>query len=192
LTTSNSLDPKARGFDNLEMYPIERLRGKHAAVEVIAWAKKLRYFYFMGEILSGQMELYEELEMRLDFDGRDDLIRLLGALGLLRYAVGEAPKSYKVGEESRISDHPDLIEPGWCVVAGVKCVASVGGWFIDVNCFDGYQVLEAQVQEALRLEAHVDALGLQSRVNRGIAKHSNCVSAENFPREFAAAREAST
>src|SRR3954464_2018806 len=107
----------------LSMWSLERLVGRHAEAEVLGWAKRLNYFYFMGEITSGQMELNEELHMRLDFSGREDLICLLDALGLLRYGVEEPPKTLTVGSESRVSDHPDLIQPGHCRVAGVPCSA---------------------------------------------------------------------
>ena len=171
------------------MLPLDRLLGskpRHSEAQVLGWAKRLRYFYFMGEVLSGHFETYEELKMRLDYSGRDDLIRLLEALGLLRYGVGPPPNPVREGGERRVTDHPDLIEPGHCSIAGSKCYAGIESAFIEVSCdahFNG--IGESHVEDALRIEAQIDKLGLQSRVSRRIAKDFNCVSAENFPEHFA-------
>lgn len=169
-------------------WTFERLMGgahRHSEAEVVAWVKQLRYFCFMGEVSSGQMELYEELQMRLRFNGRDDLIQVLTQLGLLRYGVGEPPKFMTVGRESRVSDHPDLVAPGHCSIAGIKCFVSVNDGFIDVTCFADWHVSQANVDDALRIETLIDTLSWQDRVDRSIAKHTNCVSAENFPDRFA-------
>ncbi|HZE98567.1 MAG TPA: hypothetical protein VE981_16160 [Planctomycetota bacterium] len=167
------------------MRTLEQLKGKHAEAEVLAWASRLRHFYFMGEVSSGQMELYEELQMRLNFSGREDLLGVLGALGLLRYGVGEPPKQWNPGGESRVTDHPDLVQPEHCRVAGSACFAYVESAFIDMTCAADYQVADSNVQDALRIESEIDRLQLQSRVNRKIATHANCISAANFPDRFA-------
>ena len=171
------------------MLPLDRLLGskpRHSEAQVLGWAKRLRYFYFMGEVLSGHFETYEELKMRLDYSGRDDLIRLLEALGLLRYGVGPPPNPVREGGERRVTDHPDLVQPKHCSIVGSKCFVWIESAFIRASCDAHFQGLsESHVEDALRIEAQLDKLGLQSRVNRSIAKDFNCVSAENFPELFA-------
>lgn len=171
------------------MLPLDRLLGskpRHSEAEVLGWAKRLRYFYFMGEVLSGHFETYEELKMRLDYSGRDDLIRVLEGLGLLRPGVGPPPNPEREGGERRVTSHPDLVQPGHCGIAGAKCYVRIESAFIEASCDAHFKGLsESHVEDALRIEAHLDKLGLQSRVNRGIAKDFNCVSAENFPEHFA-------
>lgn len=155
---------------------LDRLLGRHAEAEVLAWAKQLRHFYFMGELSSGQMDLYEMLHLRLDFDGsRDDLVRVLDALGVRRAATES---------ESRVTNHPDLAQPGRCIVAGGKAWVYVEAGFVEVECATEYDVLEENVRDAVRIEALVDARGLQARVNRSIATHVNCISAATFPDAF--------
>ena len=137
-------------------WTLDRLMGsthRHPEEEVLGWAKRLRYFYFMGEVSSGQMDLYEELQMRLRFDGRDDLIHVRTVLGLLRY-----------GGESHAANPPDPVSPGHCSIGGTECFVSIGAWFIDVTCFADYHVSTANVEEALRIEAHIDTLLWQARV----------------------------
>lgn len=161
------------------MESFERLLGRdprHTEAEVVGWAKRLRYFTFMGEVSSGHMDLYEELRMRLNFAGREDLLRLLQALD---------PKPTGEGGKSPISSQPDLLQPGHCRLAGSTCFFWVEAEFIDVTCAADSHVSAANVDEAVRIEAQLDALQLQGRVNRTLARHSNCVSAENFPERFA-------
>jgi len=170
---------RARLMIPAAMESFERLLGRnprHTEAEVVGWVKRLRYFYFMGEVSSGQMELYEELQMRLNFAGREDLLRLLKALD---------PQPTGEGSHSPISSQPDLVQPGHCRVAGSTCFFWVEAEFIDVTCSADYHVSEANVEGAVRIEAQLDALQLQARVNRTIARHTNCVSAENFPERFA-------
>ena len=170
------------------MLPLDRLRSsnpRHSEAEVLGWAKRLRYFYFVGEVLSGHVETDEELQMRLDYSGRDDRIRLHEALGLLRYGVGNPPNSHVVGGERRVTDHPDLVQPRHCSIAGSKCFVWIESAFIHASCDGSSTVGEARVEDPLRIAAHVDKLGLPSRVNRGIARQFNCVSAQNFPAQVA-------
>ena len=169
------------------MSSLDRLLGsnpRHSEAEVVGWAKRLRHFCFMGEVSSGPMDLYEELRVRLDFEGREDLIHLLQELALLKYGVGAPPNPHLACGEQRVTDHPDLIQPKHCRIAGAACFAWVESRFVDVTCATDYHVGEANVENAVRIEAYLDAHGLQSRVNRAIAKLGNCVSAENFPERF--------
>ena len=121
---------------------------RHPEDEVLEWAKRLRYFHFMGEVSSGQMEHYEELQMRLRFDGHDDLIHLLAGLGLLRPGDGE----------SRVPEHPDLVQPGHGTIAGSKCRSWVEYGFIDITCSADRHVSESNVGDAIRIEARIDTL----------------------------------
>jgi hypothetical protein len=165
-------------------WPLDRLLGReprHTETEVLGWAKRLRHFYFMGEISSGQMELSEELQLRLIFTGRDDLLHVLRELGVLRYGVGEPPVTHTVGGETRVSEHSDLVQPGHCTLAGAQCFVWVNSGFLDVTCSANWRVSESNVADALRIEARIDALSLQGRVDRTLGKHPNCISVENFP-----------
>jgi len=162
---------------------LDRLLGKHTQAEIIGWAKRLRCFYVMGEYSSGMMDLYEELEMRLAFAGRDDLVHILGALGVLRYGVGDPPQTHTAFTESRISDYPDIVQPAWTEVAGVRCFINVGR-YVEVQCSGDKGVSESVVEDALRIEAVIDEHGLAKQVDHSTAVAGNCVSAVGFPTAF--------
>lgn len=159
---------------------------RHSETEVVRRVAGLRYFSFMGEVSSGPRELFEDLRMRLRFDGRDDRGQVIGGLGLLQYGIGDPSKFTPVGSESRVPNHPDLIQPGHCTIAGSKCFIWISAGFIDVTCSADDHVSESSVGAARRIEDPNDSLlQLRVRVDRTMARHSNCVSAENFPDRFA-------
>jgi len=94
------------------MLPLDRRLGgnsRHSEADVPGWAKRLRYFHFMGEVLSGHFETYEELKMRLDYSGRDDLIRLFEAhfekLGLQSRASRRIAKDFNCVSAENFPEH---------------------------------------------------------------------------------------
>jgi len=88
-----------------------------------------------------------------------------------------------------IPDHPDLIQPDRRTLARVSCCVSVMASALRVTCSGTSpsqlgNVYEEVIEDARRIEAYIDSLSLQDRVDHGIATQPNCVSAPNFPERF--------
>jgi len=178
---------------------LDRLVGRHTADEVIAWARRLRHFQFMGDYSSGPVDCYEQLEMAIRFEGRKELLAILGAWGVLRYAPPELDDAWRkrdlriVQDPSTVGDSyrqllepgaPDVLQPHECVIAGAPCWVDVSVSAITVTCRDADGVTPRTVEDATRIEAFIDAQGHAPRVVHGIATTPNCISAANFPEAF--------
>lgn len=128
--------------------------------------RALRYFTFLGAYSSGQMELYEELSVRLVFADRRELGEILETLGVLRL-TDHPVSSMTAGGDHSVLDHPDVLQPLRCTVGGVECFVYVQSGFIEISVAErGSGVTASRVEDAFAIEAIFDAHGLAARVRR--------------------------
>lgn len=168
---------------------LDRFLGGHTAEEMIAWAKRLRYFYLFGNFFSGHVEFYESLTVRLDYKDKKDLLDKISRLVMLRPTPAEL-KAF----ESPMYDYPEYLQPSHCQILNcpleqTNCHIWVSHLFFEITLYGNgqpysYDVSEANVVAAEKVEQCLEERQLHLCVNHEIATHFNCISANNYPVQF--------
>jgi hypothetical protein len=148
--------------------PLNELLGNHGADEVKRWVESLTYFAFTGAYAGDHVSSSEELVLYVSFAGKDDLVLVLGQLGLLLRGDGTAPSPIATpGQPRNVAAFPDLIDPQDCTIAGVACNVCVLSSTLRVAVADGGGgVTAGRVADAQKIEAQLDQLGFGSRVSQ--------------------------
>jgi hypothetical protein len=146
--------------------PLNNLLGNHGADEVKRWVQSLRYFTFTGAYSTERVQFSEELVLYVSFKGHDDLVLVLGKLGILTRGDGAPPSPIATPGPRNVAAFPDVVEPGDCTIAGVACNVVVTSAALTITVAEnGGGVTAVRVADAKRIEAQLDALGFGSRIS---------------------------
>jgi len=148
--------------------PLNELLGNHGADEVKGWVESLAYFAFVGAYAGDHVSSSEELVLYVSFSGKDDLVLVLGKLGILMRGDGTGPSPIATPDQSRnVAAFPDIVDPQDCTIVGVACNVRVLSSTLRVAVAEGGGgVIAARVADAQKIEAQLDKLGFGSRVSK--------------------------
>lgn len=147
--------------------PLAERLGSHPEAEVKAWVRELRHFAFSGAFSNDRVAFSEELVVHLRFTDRDDLVHLLGALGIYRTGDGTAPAPIAGTGSRNVAAHPDIAQPDDCAIEGAPCNVVVTSASITITVSEpGGGVTARRVADARRIEAVIDAAGFGGRAFR--------------------------
>ncbi len=146
--------------------PLNELLGNHSADEVKGWVHSLGHFILTGAYSTERVQFSEELVLYVSFRGHDDLVLVLGKLGILTRGDGTAPSPIATPGPRNVGAFPDIVEPGDCTIAGVACTVTVASTSLIVTVAEnGGGVTAARVADAKKIEAQLDTLGFGSRIS---------------------------
>ncbi len=148
--------------------PLNELLGNHSADEVNDWVDRLTYFAFTGGYAGDHVSSSEELVLYVSFSGKEDLVLVLGALGILTRGDGSAPSPIATpGQPRNVQAFPDIVDPQDCTIGGVACEVRVLSSVLRVAVAEsGGGVSAGRVADALTIEAQLDKLGFGPRISK--------------------------
>lgn len=174
-------------LENLATF--NRLIGKHSEMDLLEWAKQLRYFYIFGQISSGHAELFEMLTLRIKFNSNSDCFEKISKLVDLKSAnKKESTIEIKTlyHSEDAESQYSTLINND---IRNSYAYLTLGDQFFDINLHgngvdDVYDISRDTIKVALTIENKIDYLMLDKYVDHNISCFLNCISKVNFPEKF--------
>ncbi|HTL80393.1 MAG TPA: hypothetical protein VL651_01740 [Bacteroidia bacterium] len=183
-----------------ERYPDKIIFGNYERADVLKWINDFRYFTFARGGLNEFVTDGDEFVVSFSFDGKEDLLEKMKALGIELKAIVPGEKTFdrkvNVSKENAVTlpdpivSFPELAQPKFQNILGVNVYVFIGeGYFWiavsnTIKSGEWWKVTPADVECCMKMEKLFDQLGWRSSRVYHTENYGRFVNRNNYPQYF--------